>query len=95
MSAYNTSFNFISAVVAKRSAKRPFAGTFKLGNPSGSGTKKGYKRVQSKNISDKGAKRTKSTKGSIISSIFSAELTKLKCLIKFNNQLEIPLDQSL
>ena len=29
-----------------------------LGNPIGSGTKKGYKRVRSKNTSDKGAKKT-------------------------------------
>ena len=40
-----------------------------FGNPSGSGPKKGYKRVRSKNISDKRAKRTKSTKQSIISLI--------------------------
>ena len=45
-------------------------------NPSGSETKNGYKRERSKNISDKGAKRTKSTKRSIISSIFSSEVTK-------------------
>ena len=61
-----------------------------FGNPSGSGTKKGYKRVRSKNTFDKRAKKTKSsTKGSIISSIFSTELTKLKSLIKFINHLEI------
>ena len=66
-----------------------------FGNPSGSGTNKDYKRVQSKNISYKGAKRTKSTKRSIILSISSIWLTELKSLIKFNNQPEIPLAQSL
>ena len=65
-----------------------------FGNPSGSGTKKGYKR--SKNTFDKGAKKIKSsTKRSIISSTSSAELTKLKSLIKFINHLEILLGQSL
>ena len=39
-----------------------------FGNPSGSGTKKGYKRVRSKSISDKGAKKTNK---SIISPISS------------------------
>ena len=66
-----------------------------FGNLSGSGPKKGYKRVRSKNISDKAARRTKSTIRSIISGISSTELTKLKSLIKFNNQLEVPLGQSL
>ena len=55
--------------------------------------------MQSQNISDKGAKRTKSTnestKQSIVSSISSTELTKLKSLIKFNNQPEVPSGQSL
>ena len=65
-----------------------------FGNPSGSGTKKGYKR--SKNTFGKGAKKTKpSTKRSIISLISSTELTKLKSLIKFINHLEILLGQSL
>ena len=67
-----------------------------FGNPSGSGTKKGYKRVRSKNTSDKGAKKTKSsTKRNIISSISSTELTKLENILKFINHLEILLGQSL
>ena len=60
-------------------------------NPSGSGTKKGYKRAQSKSISDKVPKKTKSTNRSIISPISSLELAKCKSLIKFNNQPEVPL----
>ena len=64
-------------------------------NPSGSGPKKGYKRVRSKNISDERAKRTKSTKQSIISSIYLTELAKLEWLIKFNNQPEVPYGQIL
>ena len=67
----------------------------KFGNPSGSGIKKGYKRVRSKSTSDKGAKKTKSTKRSINSSVSSTELIKLKSVIKLINQLEIPLGQSL
>ena len=59
-------------------------------NPSGSGTKRAYKRVRSKSISDKGAKKTKSTNRSIISPIFSLVLAKCKSLIKFNNQPEVP-----
>ena len=66
-----------------------------FGNPSGSGTKKGYKRVRSKSISDKGAKKTKSTNRSIISPISSLELAKCKSLIKFNNQPEVPIGQCL
>ena len=69
-----------------------------FGNPIGSGTKKDYKRVRLKSISDKGAKKTKSTNRSIISPISpisSLELTNLKNLIKFNNQLEVLLSQSL
>ena len=67
-----------------------------FGNPSGSGTKKGYKRVRSKNTFDKRAKKTKSsTKRNIISSISSTELTKLKSLIKIINHLEILLGQTL
>ena len=62
-----------------------------IGNPSGSGTKKDYKRVRSKSFSEKGAKKTYSTNRIIISSIFLLELTKLKDLIKFNNQAEVPL----
>ena len=67
-----------------------------FGNPSGSGTKRGYKRLRSKNTFDKGAKKTKSsTKRSIISSIFSSEPTKLKSVTKLINHLEILLGQSL
>ena len=66
-----------------------------FGNSSGSGTKKGYKRVQSKSISDKAAKKIKSTNTSITSPISSLELAKWKSLIKFNNQPEVPLSESL
>ena len=66
-----------------------------FGNPSGSRTKKGYIRMRSKNSFDKGAKRTKPTKRCIISSVSSTDLTKLKNLIKCNNQPEVPLGQSL
>lgn len=66
-----------------------------LGNPSGSGPKKGYKRVESKNMRDKRATRTKSTKQRIISSVSSTELAKLERLTKFNNQREVPYGQSL
>ena len=66
-----------------------------FGNPSGSGTKKGYKRLRSESISDKGAKKTKSTNRSIISPISSLELAKCKSLMKFNNQPEVPIGQSL
>ena len=66
-----------------------------VGNPSGSGPKKGYKRVESKNICDKRATRTKSTKQRIIWKISSTELAKLERLTKFNNQSEVPYGQSL
>ena len=59
------------------------------------GRKAGYKRVRSKNTSDKGEKRTKSIKRSIILSISSTALTKLKSLIKFKNQPEVQLGQNL
>ena len=65
-----------------------------FGNLSGSGTKKGYRRMRSKNTFDKVAKKTKSTKRSTISSISSTDPTKLKSLIKCNNQPEVPLGQS-
>ena len=58
-------------------------------------TKAGYKRVRSKNTSDKGAKRTKSIKRRIISSISSTALTKLKSLRKFKSQPEVQLGQNL
>ena len=59
------------------------------------GRKAGYKRVRSKNTSDKGAKRTKSIKRRIISSISSTALTKLKSLRKFKSQPEVQLGQNL
>ena len=59
------------------------------------GRKAGYKKVRSKNTSDKGEKRTKSIKRSIILSISSTALTKLKSLIKFKNQPEVQLGQNL
>ena len=51
--------------------------------------------MRSKSISDKGAKKTKSTNRSIIPPISSLELAKCKGLIKFNNQLKVPIGQSL
>ena len=65
-----------------------------FGNPTGSGAKKGYRRLRSKNTFDKGEKKTKSTKRSITSSISLTDLTKLKSLIKFNNQTEVLIGQS-
>ena len=65
-----------------------------FGNLSGSGTKKGYRRMRSKNTFHKAAEKTKSTKRSIISSFCSTDLSKLKSLIKCNNQPEVPLGQS-
>ena len=65
-----------------------------FGNPSGSGAKKGYRRMRSKNTSDKGAKKTKSIKRSIILSKSSTDKTKLKSLLKCNNEPEVPLGQS-
>ena len=50
--------------------------------------------LRSKNTFDKGAKKTNSTKRSIISTISSTDLTKLKSLIKCSNQPEVPLGQS-
>ena len=47
----------------------------------------------SKNIFDKSAKKTKSTKRNIISSISSTDLIKLESLIECNNQPEVSLDQ--
>ena len=55
-----------------------------FGTPNSSGTKKGFRRMRSKNTFDKGAE--KSTKRRIISSISSTDLTKLKSLIKCNIQ---------
>ena len=51
--------------------------------------------MRSNSISDKGAKKTKSTNRSIILLISSIKLTKFKSLIKFNNQLGVPLGQRL
>ena len=65
-----------------------------FGTPSGSGTKKCCRRMRSKNTFDKRAKKTKSAKRSIILSISATDLTKLKNLIKCNNQPEVPLGQS-
>ena len=56
--------------------------------------RKSIKRVRSKNISDKVAKRTNSTKQSIIFSISSTESRKLNNLIKYNNRPEVPLCHS-
>ena len=51
--------------------------------------------MRSKSISDKGAKKTKSTNRSIISPISSLEPAKCKSLIRPSNQPEVPLGQSL
>ena len=59
-----------------------------FGNPSGSGPKVDYKRVRSKNISDKRLK-------ALFRQFSSTELTKLERLIKFNNEPEVPFGQSL
>ena len=65
-----------------------------FGNPSGSGIKKGYRRMRSRNTFYEGAKKSKSTKRIIISSISSTDHTKLKSLIKCNNQPKVPLGQN-
>ena len=48
-----------------------------------------------KNISEYGAKKTETTKRSIISSISSTELTKLESLIKFHDQPVVSLNPNL
>ena len=50
--------------------------------------------MRSKITFDKGTKKTNSTKKSNISSISSTDLTKLKSLIKCNNQQEVLSAQS-
>ena len=95
MSAYTSSLTLFLHSVQKDHHNIDLLELSNFGDPSGSGTKKGYKKVRSKSISDKGAKKTKSTNGSIILPVFSIELAKCKNLIKFNNQPEVPMGQSL
>ena len=85
MSAYASSLTLFLQLLQKDRRNIDLLEFSNFGKPSGSGTEKGYKRVRSKSISDKGAKKTKSTNGNIISPISSLGLTNLKCLIKLNN----------
>ena len=85
MSAYVSSLTLSLQSLQKDCHNIDFLELSNFGNPSGSGSKKDYKRVRSKSIFDKGVKKTKSTNRSIISPISSLELTKLKSLAKFNN----------
>ena len=67
LSAYTSSLTLFLQSLQK---DRHYTDLFELsncGNLSGSGTKKGYKRVRSKIIFGKGAKKTKSTNRNIIS----------------------------
>ena len=93
--AYTSSLTLFLQLLQKDSYNIDLLEPSNSGNPSGSGKKKGYKRVLSKSISDKRAKKTKSANRTIISLNSSLELAKFKCLIKFNNQPEVPLGQSL
>ena len=95
VSAYTSSLTIFLQSLQKDHHNIDLLELSNFGNHSGSGTKKGYKRVRSKNIFDKGVKKTKSANRSIISPISSLELAKCKSLIKFNNQLEVPIGQSL
>ena len=95
VSAYTSSLTLFLHSVQKDHHNIDLLELSNFGDPSGSGTKKGYKKVRSKSISDKGAKKTKSTNRSIISPISSLELAKCKGLTKFNNQPEVPIGQSL
>ena len=95
VSAYTSSLTLFLQSLQKDRHNTDLLEPSNFGNPSSSGTKKGYKRVRSESISDKGAKKTKSTNRSIISPISSLELAKCKSLIKFNNQPEVPIGQSL
>ena len=85
MSAYASSLTLFLQLLQKDRRNIDLLEFSNFGNPSGSGTEKGYKRVLSKSISDKGAKKTNSTNRSIISPISSLGLTNLKSLIKLNN----------
>ena len=95
VSAYTSSLTLFLQLLIKDRHNIDLLELSNFGNPSGSGTKKGYKRVRSKSISDKGAKKTKSTNRSIISPISSLELAKCQSLTKFNNQQEVPIGQRL
>ena len=92
MSAYTTSLTLFLQLQKDRH-RVDLLELSNFGNPSDSGTKECYKRMRSKNIFDKRAKKTKSTKRSIISSISSTDLIKLESLIKCNNQPEVSLGQ--
>ena len=95
VSAYTSSLTLFLQLLIKDRHNIDLLELSNFGNPSGSGTKKGYKRVRSKSVSDKGAKKTKSTNRSIISPISSLELAKCQSLIKFDNQQEVPISQNL
>ena len=95
VSAYTNSLTLFLQLLQKDRHNIDLPELSSFGNPSGSGTKKGYNIERSKNISDKRAKKTKSTNRSIISPISSLELAQCKSLIKFNNQPEVPIGQNL
>ena len=95
VSAYTNSLTLFLQLLQKDRHNIDLPELSNFGNPSGSGTKKGYNIERSKNISDKRAKKTKSTNRSIISPISSLELAQCKSLIKFNNQPEVPIGQNL
>ena len=80
VSAYTSSVTLFLQSLQKDRHNNDLLEPSNFGNPSSSGTKKGYKTVRSKSISDKGAKKTKSTNRSIISPISSLELAKCKSL---------------
>ena len=95
VSSYSSSLTLLQQLLRKDRHSVDLLEISNFLNPRGSVTKKGCKRVWSKNISDKGAKRTKSTERAIILSKSLTELTKLKSLIKFNDQPKVPLGQNL
>ena len=95
VSSYSSSLTLLQQLLRKDRHSVDLLEISNFLNPRGSVTKKGCKRVWSKNISDKGTKRTKSTERAIILSKSLTELTKLKSLIKFNDQPKVPLGQNL
>ena len=94
MSAYTSTLTLFLQSLQKDRHNIDLLELSNFGNPSGSGVKKCYEKVRSKSIFDKGARKTKSTNRRIILPISSLELRKLKGLIKFNKQPEVPLGQS-
>ena len=65
VSAYTSSLTLFLQSLQKDRHNIDLLELSNFGNPSGSGTEKGYKRMRSKSISGKGAKKTKSTNRSI------------------------------